>query len=448
MNDMSGLRPIGFWGVWGLTVGTMIGSGIFLLPSVLAPYGWFSLVGWAVTTLGAICLTLVMGRLAARSPRSGGPAIYVKDSLGDLAGFFAGWSLWISYVIGVPAVAIAFAGYVGRLLPGLSDNRIAQVSVAGLLIVGLTLITIKGIREATRTTLALSLLKLLPFGLVVILAIALSGSNPVGGPIDIVSEQGFWASLASVCLLTMWAFLGLEAGLVASDHVIDPRATLPRAAIFGVITVAVIYVSVTIATMKLVPAPQLAVSEAPLVDAARSAGPIGTLIVVTGAMVATAGTLLAMIFVGGHIASGMARDGLAPKLIARKPGARPPVMALGLGSALGVGLLAFNLSDGLLSAFTLLLTMSTSTALLPYLLCALADLKSSWRSSTGWALLALVSVIYSLFALAGSGLIVLLWGLVLLLSGLPVYWLSEKGNGVRSELTPGLESEAANFQTD
>lgn len=71
MHGTSADHQIGFWGIWGLTVGAMIGSGVFLLPTVLAPFGIFALCGWIVTGAGAICIALVLGRLAVRSPRSG-----------------------------------------------------------------------------------------------------------------------------------------------------------------------------------------------------------------------------------------------------------------------------------------------------------------------------------------------------------------------------------------
>lgn len=419
MNDISEPKPIGFWGVWGLTVGTMIGSGIFLLPSVLAPYGFFALAGWMVTTIGAVCLALVIGRLAANSPRSGGPAIYVKDALGDLAGFLTGWSLWISYVIAVPAVAMAFAGYAGSLFPMLSSDRPAQVGVAALLILFMTMITVRGSRDVTFANTALTLLKILPLLIVVCLAfVRWDMASPV---VVTMPEDGWLPGLAAIALLTMWAFLGLEAGLVAADDVANPRATMPKAVIAGVLTVAIIYMLVTLATMMLVPMETLAQSEAPLVEATRSLGQAGVVLVATGAMISTAGSLLALLFVIGHMASGMAQDGLAPKRVARRDETGSPVTALIIGTVIGIVLLGFNLTEGLLGAFTFLLMMSTATALVPYLLCAVAGLKQSWRSFNGWTTLGLVSIIYSFFALVGSGLNLLLWGFVLILMGLPVY---------------------------
>src|SRR5689334_3982904 len=90
-------RQLGFWSVWALAVGTMIGSGILLLPTALAPYGMLSYGGWILGAAGAIALVLVFGRLAGRTSRDGGPYVYVQEAFGDLAGFLMAWGYWIGF---------------------------------------------------------------------------------------------------------------------------------------------------------------------------------------------------------------------------------------------------------------------------------------------------------------------------------------------------------------
>lgn len=424
MGEEASARPIGFWGIWALTVGAMVGSGIFLLPTVLAPFGVYALGGWVVTGTGAMCIAVVLGKLAVKSPRSGGPAVFVKDAFGRFAGFMSGWSLWVSFVIAVPAIAMAFVGYAGSLFPGLSDNNFAQIVLGLVLIWSLTFIALKGVKEAALATIVLTVLKLLPLIFVIGLAVV------VGSPKEIIAlempETHFLPSLAATALLTMWAFLGLEAGVVSTDAVADPQKTLPRAVSLGVLTVTSLYMLITLATMMLVPQEILMTSEAPLVDATRSLGRAGFTLVALGALISTAGALLAVLFVIGHLAFGMAQDGIAPKVFARQGAGDTPVAALVLGASIGSALMLLNTTEGLIGAFTFLLMMSTATALLPYLLCALAELKHSWGSSRGWITLAFVSAMYSFFALVGSGFVVLLWGGVLLCAGIPIYLLADR----------------------
>ena len=84
-------KPLGFWSCWSLTVGCMIGSGIFMLPAVLAPYGLISFGGWVLTGAGSILLALVFARLASRTTRTDGPYAYVHDTFGDVFGFANAW---------------------------------------------------------------------------------------------------------------------------------------------------------------------------------------------------------------------------------------------------------------------------------------------------------------------------------------------------------------------
>src|SRR5262245_51535700 len=98
-------KPLGFWSCWSLTVGVMIGSGIFLLPTTLAPFGLISFGGWLLTGAGAILIALTMARLAARTTRTGGLYAYVHDAFGDMFGFINAWGYWASYWTGVPAIA-------------------------------------------------------------------------------------------------------------------------------------------------------------------------------------------------------------------------------------------------------------------------------------------------------------------------------------------------------
>jgi len=94
-----------------------------------------------------------------------------------------------------------------------------------------------------------------------------------------------------------------------------------------------------------------------------------------------------------------------------------------LSSALAAGLLLLNYSRGLLGAYSFLLMMATAISIFYYLMCALAEVKHSWRTARGWTLVALIGCSYSLFALFGSGLEVAIWGAVLMLVGVPVSYL-------------------------
>ena len=412
-------KKMGFWQCWGMSVGVMIGSGIFLLPAVLAPYGWISLLGWLLTSAGTIVLALVLARLAGTTDNAGGPYAYVKESFGDLAGFLIGWGYWVGVVFGVTAIAIGFAGYMGSVFPIFTANSLTQALVAAGGIGVLTWVNVKGVSEAASVQLVLTILKIIP--LVVIIGLGITygdidnfpSFNPQGLPIS--------QALATTALLTMWAFIGIEAAVIPTADVENPKKTIPIAVVSAALSVSLLYVGASIAIMFLVPSDILAVSESPFVDAAAHMGKGGALLIGVGALISTAGALNGNIFVMGQMPMAVAADGLAPAIIAKKNRGGAPAGVLMVSSVFSTALLVLNFTDGLVGAFSFLISMSTLSILAPYGLSAVAEFKRSWLSAKGWAGVALLSVTYTLIAAAGSGLYVLLLGAGLFLLGIPLY---------------------------
>lgn len=416
----SGDRRLGFWASWALTTGCMIGSGVFTLPAVLAPYGLVSFGGWIVSAAGALALALSFASLAARTRESGGPYAYTRAAFGDLAGFVIGWGFWVSYVIAVPAIAVAFAGYLPVFAPALAGGGAGEVLAAFAIILVLTAVNLRGVKEMGAVQIATTLLKIAP--LLAVAALGLAAGENANLPEANPKAEPLPAALAATALLTLWAFTGFEAGAVAASDVKDPERTIPRALVVGMLTVAFVYLAATYAVMRLVPADELARSSAPFADAARAFGPGGSALVAAGALVATAGALNGVIFVCGQALTALARDGLAPAPFARFNAGGAPAPAVILSSGLGCLLLLANYAGGPINAFKFLVNMSVVAILLPYLVCALANLLGSGRSAFS-RLVSLAGIAFSLFAIAGSGLEAGLWGAVLLAAGLPVYAL-------------------------
>ncbi len=415
------VKAIGFWQCWAFSVGTMIGSGIFMMPAVLAPYGGLSFGGWLLSAAGSILIALVIGRLATRTTRNGGVPVYVRDAFGELPAFLMTWIYYAGCWISTSALAVAFVSYLEVLAPGMSGQPVYQMLTALAVIWTLTLVSIRGVKDAGFVQLLLTVLKLAPLALVIGLgAVAGKTENlPAMNP----GEGSPIAILSATALLTMFAFLGMEYGAVPAGNVRNAAKTMPRAVVIGTITVAAIYIASTAAVMLLVPPEVLATSTSPFADAARGLGAWGPVVITIGALISVAGSMNGNIFVTGQLPMAAALDGLAPMWLAKLNKAEAPWISLVFGSVLASVLLLANYSRGMVEAFTFLLIMTTLTTLIPYLVCALAELKHSWRNARSWAVVALVAGAYSLFAIFGSGLDVLLWSGLLALIGLPVYYL-------------------------
>ena len=227
-------RGLGLWMCTALVVGNMIGSGVFLLPASLAPFGGISIVGWLVSTAGALCLALVFARLGAVIPRIGGPYAYAREGFGDFGGFLVAWSYWISIWTSIAALAVAFTSYATVFWPALGTSAplggIASLAVLWIL----TLVNARGVREAGRVQLVTTILKILPlaaiglFGFFAFDAAHFRPFNATGGsPI---------VAISTTVTLTLWAFLGLESGTIPAGDVEEAARTIPRATLIGTLT--------------------------------------------------------------------------------------------------------------------------------------------------------------------------------------------------------------------
>jgi APA family basic amino acid/polyamine antiporter len=142
-------RPgLGFWALTSLVIGNVIGSSIFLLPALLAPFGGLAIVSWLITSAGAILLALVFAKLAAIVPRAGGPYAYTRLAFGDFTGFIIAWGYWIGLWGSVAAVAVGTLSYVGALFPSVANSMALSgvVAIGGIVI--LTFINLRGVGAA------------------------------------------------------------------------------------------------------------------------------------------------------------------------------------------------------------------------------------------------------------------------------------------------------------
>jgi APA family basic amino acid/polyamine antiporter len=142
------VRKVGIWIATALVVGNMVGSGVFLLPASLAPFGGISILGWLFTSAGALTVALLMSRLARLMPKVGGPYAYTRGGLGDLPGFLVAWGYWISIWSGNAAISVAFVGYLAVFFPTLAEVPAMGAGAALTAIWLLTGLNVWGVREA------------------------------------------------------------------------------------------------------------------------------------------------------------------------------------------------------------------------------------------------------------------------------------------------------------
>ncbi len=239
-------RKMGFWSVFALVTGSQIGSGVFMLPATLAPYGLYSLAGWAASGLGAIMLSLVFAQLCAWFPKTGGPHVYVKEAFGSSASFFTGWTYWIISWVSTTVVVI---GSIGYLLPvlGISSPTI-KLFLELVLLLAITALNFRGVTAAGHVEFFLTLLKVIPLLIVPLLALFyfnIDNFSLSRTALELSTSQ----ILSRVTLLTLWGFIGLESATTPAGSVENPSITIPRAVVFGTISVALLYLINSIGIM-------------------------------------------------------------------------------------------------------------------------------------------------------------------------------------------------------
>ena len=417
-------RDIGFWTAVALVVGNMIGSGIFLLPASLAKFGGVALVGWIVSTAGALLLAVVFARLSRLDPASGGPYAYTRAAFGDLAGFLVAWGYWISCWCTTAALAVAFVGYLDPFIPSLVRQPAAAAFMAIAAVWLLTAVNILGVREAGRVQVVTTVLKILP-----LVAIGIGGLFAINGAHfsnATPSASSLGRDINTTTTLTLWAFLGLECATIPAGSIRDPDRTIPRATMTATMIAAVIYIVSTVGVMGVVDPAKLGATPAPFAEAARALwGDRAAAIVALGAAISCFGALNGWTLVVGQLPMAVARDGLFPRTFASVSARGTPASGMLIAGVLTTALVAMNYTRGLVDLFTFIILLATLSTLVPYVFCSLAVFllrpsKSAVAPSFSLAI-PVLAFLYSMWSIAGAGADTIYWGFLLLLAGLPVY---------------------------
>ncbi len=436
-------NKIGFWAVFALVTGSQIGSSVFMLPANLAGYGVFSLVGLAISGIGAITLCLVFASLCAKFPETGGPHTYIKHTFGLTAAFFTGWTYWVISWVSTTAVIVTAIGSLSVFIGPRSPFVYLALEIILLLLI--TLLNLRGVKAAGKAELFLTLLKFIPLLIMPLIALCFFDSNNF--IIDqSVSSMSNTSILAKVTLLTLWGFIGLESATTPAGSVENPSKTIPKAIISGTLCVALLYFVNSIGIMGLISGQDLMHSKAPYVDAAQIIfGGQWYLAIACIAAIICVGTLNAWILASGQIALGLAEDGLMPQIFAQKNKHNAPFWGIIASCAGIIPLLFLTANESLVQQMNAIIDFSVMTFLFVYLMCCLAFLKLLIQKKLQ------CSIIEWIFGLVASGFCVwimyetpiktLAIASLFVLSGLPLYlfWY------IRTKQQPLLDRTSTEF---
>lgn len=415
-----------------LVIGSIIGTGVFTMPAVMAGAGMVSIIVLIVISACAVLLGVMFGQLTRRIPSSdGGLYAYARHEFGDFAGYLTAWCYWITCWAGNAAIVSSWVFYVESLF-GLEDPS-PWVSF-GIALTGLwipAIVNLAGVRQMALFQMVTVVLKFLPLLIIALLGwFWVSASN---FPVFNASGGTLFDAVSIAAGVALFSFIGVETASIAAGKVKDPARNVGRASIIGTAAAALLYVLVTAAVMGLVPAEQLVDNGAPFVAAFEAmfgtAAWVGKLVALV-AVISGIGALNGWTLVTAEMPYVAAKEKLFFGPFAKTTVTGIPWFGIVVSTIVASVLMGYSYTGETgLQVFTYLVNLSVVTVAIPYFFSAcaqLAYLVSRRRRVHGAVLardllIAGVSILFSLWVTAASGYQAVYQALLLVLVGIPIY---------------------------
>jgi len=364
VSDRRLMRGLRRWDLVALVINSIVGAGIFGLPSrafLLA--GTYSVFAYVVSAIAIVLVILCFAEVGSRFTTTGGPYLYARTTFGPLVGFQVGWLLWLGRIAASASLVNLFVGYVGYFLPSAGETVWRAAVIAGL-ISGLAVANIGGIRLTAMVTNILTVGKLIPLMLLVV-----AGAFFVDRHAFSIAAPPSYSSFSQAALLLVFTYTGFEGATIPSGEMRDPGRHLPFALLTGFGLVTLVYISVQIVCIGTLP--DLAHSERPLADASlRVLGTPGASLIAAGALVSIGGTLNALMFATPRLLFAMGENGQLPRILSSTHARlQTPVLAIAVTAAITLVLALFStfISALTISAIVRLIAYTSTCAALPIL---------------------------------------------------------------------------------
>ncbi|MBM2840239.1 MAG: amino acid permease-associated region [Bacteroidetes bacterium] len=297
-----------------INVGSMIGSGIFIVPSAIALYLHSTslvLLVWVVGGIVSLFGALSVAELGAMMPKAGGQYVYLREAYGPLWGFLYGWAAFtVIMTAAIAAIAVGFATYLGYFIP-LDESGLKIVAIASIIL--LTAINCLGARAGAAAQNIFTMLKIGAFVLLVLLAFILTGGSTENfRPLlpKIPSFSTLIGPLGLAMVAVLWSYDGwIEITYVAGE-VKDPDRNMHRSLIISTLLVVAIYIVINLVFVYVLSLDKMAGSPLVASDAATVLlGPTGATFITVAVIISTLGANNGFVFTGARIYYAMAREG-------------------------------------------------------------------------------------------------------------------------------------------
>ncbi len=440
-----GTPKVGLPTLTALVVGSMIGSGVFLLPqrfgSETGVLG--AIIAWAIAGAGMLMLAFVFQRLAIRKPDlDAGIFAYAKAGFGDYVGFNSAIGYWASVCAGNASYCAVITATLSAVIPafGAGDTVLAVV-VSAIGVWGFVFLVMRGVRDAAVINYIVTIAKLVPILVFVTVAIVAFKSGVfadnfwgTGG----YSLSSIWDQVTGTMLIILFVFLGIEGASVYS-RMARRREDVGRATIIGFLSVLSVFALVTLVSYGVMPQSELAGLSQPSVAAVLESvvGPWGSILIRVGVIVSVLGAYLAWTLMAAEVLYIPATTADMPRFLARTNRHGAPVPALMMAAGLITVLLVALLFAA--DALDFMLDLTAALSLIPYLLAAAYALKLTiTRETYGEArsvapdmIVAAVATAYTLFLIYAAGIDRLLLSCILYAPATALYFKARRERGLR-----------------
>ncbi|BBZ00693.1 amino acid APC transporter [Mycolicibacterium chitae] len=428
-----------------MVVGSMVGSGVFLLPRRFGTETGVlgAVIAWTVAGAGMLMLAFVFQRLATRKPQlDAGIFAYAKAGFGDYVGFNSAIGYWASACAGNTSYWVLITATLSALVPGFgAGDTVAAVVVSAIGVWLFALLVMQGVKDAAVINYIVTIAKIIPILMfIVITLIAFQADIFVDNfwGADGYSFASIWDQATGTMLITVFVFLGIEGASVYS-RMARKREDVGRATVIGFLGVLSIFAMVTLVSYGVMPQDDLAGVSQPSMAAVLESvvGPWGSIFIRVGVIVSVLGAYLAWTLMAAEVLYIPAKSDDMPRFLARTNRHGAPVTAL----AMAAGLITLLLIALLFAADALdfMLDLTAALALIPYLLAAAYALKltatretyDEAKSVVPHMVVAALATLYTLFLLYAAGMDKLLLSCILYAPAAALYFKARRERGLR-----------------
>lgn len=305
-------REIGKWDLVLLLINSLIGAGIFGLPSkIFALSAWYSIPALFITAGIVLILVLNFAEVGSRFTKTGGPYLYTLKAFGRFPAFLMGWLLLITRLATYAALVNILPSYLSLFYPELGTFW-GKIGVIFVITVFFTFINYRGVKNSTRWNNGFAIGKLIPLFVFIVVGLFFIQPENISIPKELPEISGMMQSI----FLLIFAFTGFEAIIVSTGEIKQPRKNIPFALIFALLFVSLFYGLIQFVSIGTLP--DLANSEKPLADVAYLiAGRSGAIFITIGALISVSGTLNTVMLIGARIPFALAEENQLPKSLAK-----------------------------------------------------------------------------------------------------------------------------------